>query len=72
MRYDDNYAKEDGVWKFAKRVIHFFYYVETKEYVEMLSSPLRVGMGDTNVAADIPESVPAWIEFQEKYKSEKK
>ena len=72
MRYDDNYAKEDGVWKFAKRVIHFFYYVKTKEYVEMLSSPLRVGMGDTNVAADIPESVPAWIEFQEKYKSEKK
>ena len=71
MRYDDNYAKEDGVWKFAKRVIHFFYYVKTKEYVEMLTSPLRVGMGDATVAADIPESVPAWIEFQEKYKSEK-
>jgi len=29
---------------------------------------LRVGMGDENIAADIPESVPAWIEFQEKYK----
>ena len=72
MRYDDTYAKEDGLWKFSKRVIHFFYYVKTKDYVETLTSPLRVGTGDVNVAADIPESVPAWIEFQEKYKSEKK
>ena len=48
------------------------YYVKTKNYVETLTSPLRVGMGETNIAADIPESVPAWIEFQEKHKSEKK
>jgi len=68
MRYDDQYEKEDGAWKFSKRVIHFFYYVKTNDYVETLTSPLRVGMGDENVAADIPESVPAWIEFQEKYK----
>ena len=72
MRYDDQYSKEDGAWKFSKRVIHFFYYVKTKDYLETLTSPLRVGMGDENVAADIPESVPAWIEFQEKHKSEKK
>ena len=68
MRYDDQYEKEDGAWKFSKRVIHFFYYVKTKDYLETLTSPLRVGMGDENIAADIPESVPAWIEFQEKYK----
>ena len=72
MRYDDQYAIEDGNWKFSKRVIHFFYYVKTKDYVETLTSPLRVGMGETNIAADIPESVPAWIEFQQKHKSEKK
>ena len=53
-------------------VINFFYYVQTKDYIETLTSPLRVGTGDGNVAADIPESVPAWIEFQQKYKSEKK
>jgi len=72
MRYDDQYAKEEGIWKFSKRVIHFFYYVKTKEYVDTLTSPFRVGLGDESVAADIPESVPAWIEFQEKHKSEKK
>jgi uncharacterized protein (TIGR02246 family) len=72
MRYDDQYAKEEDVWKFSKRVIYFFYYVKTKDYVETLNSSLRVGVGEENVAADIPESVPAWIEFQEKYKSEKK
>jgi hypothetical protein len=29
---------------------------------------MRVTMGDKKIQADIPESVPAWIEFQNKYK----
>jgi|TARA_B110000495_G_C22741996_1_gene435027 ketosteroid isomerase-like protein len=68
MRYDDEYSKEEESWKFSKRVIHFFYYVKTEDYLSSLNSPLRVTMGDKKIAADIPESIPAWIEFQEKYK----
>jgi hypothetical protein len=29
-------------------------------------------MGGEKIAADIPESIPAWMEFQKKYKSDKK
>ena len=67
MRYDDEYSNKEGKWKFSKRTISFFYYVKTSEYVENLTETLRVNGADGKVPADIPESVPAWIEFQEKY-----
>jgi uncharacterized protein (TIGR02246 family) len=69
MRYDDHYSKEEGSWKFLKRTINFFYYVKTKDYLESLNDPLRVNMGEGKIPADIPESIPAWIEFQQKYKN---
>ena len=72
MRYDDEYSNEEGRWKFSKRTINFFYYVRTSEYIDDLTETLRVNGADGKVAADIPESIPAWIEFQEKFKSEKK
>ena len=72
MRYDDLYSKQEGTWKFSKRTINFFYYVKTEDYLESLSDPMRVSMGGEKIAADIPESIPAWMEFQKKYKSDKK
>jgi len=68
MRYDDEYSNSEGTWKFSKRTINFFYYVKTSEYIEDLTETLRVNGVDGKVAADIPESVPAWIEFQQKFK----
>ena len=68
MRYDDEYSNDEGNWKFCKRVINFFYYVKTSEYVDDLTETLRVNGVNAKVPADIPESVPAWIEFQEKFK----
>ena len=68
MRYDDEYSNDEGNWKFSKRVINFFYYVKTSEYVDDLTETLRVNGANAKVPADIPESVPAWIEFQEKFK----
>ena len=68
MRYDDEYSNKEGKWKFSKRVINFFYYVRTAEYVEDLTETLRVNAAEGKVPADIPESIPAWIEFQKKFK----
>ncbi len=68
MRYDDEYSNKEGRWKFSQRVINFFYYVRTAEYVEDLTKTLRVNGSEGKVPADIPESVPAWIEFQRKFK----
>lgn len=69
MRYDDIYSKKEGKWKFSKRTINFFYYVKTEDYLESLNDPMRVSMGEGKIAADIPESIPSWAEFQKKYKS---
>tara|TARA_Y100001970_G_scaffold6943_2_gene7968 strand:- start:24545 stop:25102 length:558 start_codon:yes stop_codon:yes gene_type:complete len=68
MRYDDEYSKKEGRWKFSKRTINFFYYVKTNEYVEDLLQRKRVTTAEGKVEADIPESVPAWVEFQQNFK----
>ena len=63
------YIQKKGSWKFLKRTINFFYYVKTEDYLESLNNPMRVNMGEGTIAADIPESIPSWAEFQRKYKS---
>ena len=68
MKSDDEYSRKEGSWKFLKRTINFVYYVKTAEYIENLNNPLRVSIGGEKVMADIPEQVPAWINFKEKYK----
>tara|TARA_X000001036_G_scaffold424466_1_gene449528 strand:- start:239 stop:793 length:555 start_codon:yes stop_codon:yes gene_type:complete len=69
MRYDDIYSKKEGSWKFLKRTINFFYYVKTEDYLDSLNDPMRVNMGEGKIEADIPESIPSWVEFQRKNKS---
>lgn len=66
MRYDDLYSKKEGTWKFFKRTINFFYYVKSEDYLDSLNDPMRVNMGENKIAADIPESIPSWAEFQKK------
>jgi uncharacterized protein (TIGR02246 family) len=63
MKYDDTYAQENGVWKFARRQISFLYYVPATEYATSLSSTDRVTMDGTRVAADYPEKLDAWQQF---------
>ena len=67
MRYNDTYRREDGRWRFAKRVVSYLYYVPAREYATSLSSPTRLMIGGVRRPADYPESLPSWREFDDKY-----
>lgn len=67
MRYNDLYRVEDGAWRFARRIISFFYYVPAAEYHGSLAQTDRVVFGDSRLPADYPEALAAWKEFDAKY-----
>ena len=71
MKYDDEYRIEDGTWRFAKRSIRFLYYVPVSEYDGALGRTDRVVAGDQRIAADYPESLAAWQDFESKYMTDK-
>jgi hypothetical protein len=56
------------VWYFSEREIHFFYYVPMSEYIETLNQEKRLYVGTEQRAADFPESVQSWKDFENKYK----
>jgi uncharacterized protein (TIGR02246 family) len=63
MRYEDAYRREAGMWKFARRTLHFLYYVPVTEFATCLNGPERLYVGGEPRAADYPESLPAWKAF---------
>jgi uncharacterized protein (TIGR02246 family) len=67
MKYHDEYRREAGEWRFAKRVISFLYYVPAVEYGSGLSSENRVVIGTERLLADYPEKLPAWQAFDREY-----
>lgn len=67
MKYDDLYRREEGRWKFARRVISFLYYVPAAEYDGALARPDRVVVGDRRLRADYPEPLPAWQDFARRH-----
>ena len=67
MRYVDDYRREDGRWLFAKRVIHFLYYVPAAEYTTGLNETHRVVMGGERFPADYPEQLKPWLDFIEQH-----
>lgn len=54
LRYDDVYRRVDGRWRFAERLLSFYYYVEAATYVDDLLSGTPVHAGPNPFAADIP------------------
>lgn len=67
LRYQDEYRREEGRWLFAKRVITFLYYLPVTEFANGLTREKRVFLGDQPVAADFPETLPAWQAFIEQH-----
>jgi ketosteroid isomerase-like protein len=64
LRYEDEYWRDtDGRWRFADRLLSFFYYLEPHEYAEGLADPLRNRAYDAPAPADFPERLPSWQRY---------
>lgn len=60
MRYHDVYRREDGAWRFADRLLHFFYYLPVADYAAALPTRERMrAYGDAR-PADLPEGIGTW------------
>ncbi len=65
MKYEDQYRRESGRWRFAKRVLSFLYYVPAAEYLGALTGDLRlVTPTGERMKADYPESLACWQAFE--------
>lgn len=63
LRYEDEYRREDGTWRFADRLLSFLYYVDVREYAEAIRTPLRMRAYETPAPADYPESLDTWRRY---------
>ena len=64
LRYDDVYEKSGGLWRFAERLLSFFYYLNVKDYAAAMGRLERNMASDVPVAADYPERLPTYIEMR--------
>jgi ketosteroid isomerase-like protein len=65
MRYHDEYRRHAGRWKFASRLLTFFYYVPTAQYLDALGAGLakRMRAYEDARAADWPEALETWKQY---------
>jgi ketosteroid isomerase-like protein len=65
IRYADRYRRHDGRWRYAERVLSFFYYVPTAQYLDALGAGLAARMRAYDEArpADWPEGIGTWQSY---------
>jgi len=64
IRYADEFRRcADGRWRFARRVLSFFYFVSPVEYAEALGAELRVRAYERPMPAGFPESLETWRRY---------
>ena len=60
LRYADTYRFEEGRWRFAERVLSFFYYARPSDLAQVMLGPDRNRAYAQPVAADYPERSGFW------------
>jgi hypothetical protein len=63
IRYEDEYRVEDGRWRFADRLLSFFYYLDVADYAARLGDPLRMRAYADPAPADVPEQLDTWKRY---------
>ena len=63
LRYRDEYAREDGRWRFRERLLAFFYYLAPGDYAQLLGDPLRNRADAAPRAADVSEQTATWKRY---------
>jgi ketosteroid isomerase-like protein len=65
IRYSDRYRRWRERWRIAERVMSFFYYVPTTEYLDALGPGLarRMRAYDEARPADWPETLATWRRY---------
>jgi len=68
FRYEDDYRRgEDGVWRFADRMLSVFYYLRPQDYVSKINDVERNLTYERPVAASIPEALPTYQAYYEQH-----
>lgn len=63
MRYEDEYQRVSGRWRFASRVNHFYYFAEFSELGQLAAETERVRFRGAPRAADLPEPLASYRSF---------
>ena len=63
FKYKDEYLREEGIWRFSRREISFFYYMPITKYAEGLNQADRVYIDGDWHKADFPETLDSWVRF---------
>jgi SnoaL-like domain len=57
LRYQDTYRRTPDGWRFADRLMSYMYYVDVREYAEVLGQELRVLTYDQPAPGDWPQAL---------------
>jgi ketosteroid isomerase-like protein len=66
IRYEDEYRRVDGRWRFASRRLLFWYFTDADELAATIVSPDRKRFRTAPRPADLPESLGTYRAFRER------